>query len=1382
MSLVVMHMKSGSMEEAIEEFKNRRLGVYNSDTEQMVRDARGAERVAKDHTGRWLFELLQNSDDAEATEVRIVIDEDTIYVADKGNGLKPETVSAICGTDFSDKTTGTIGRKGIGFKSVYEVSQNPQVLTVDGEGIEFNPAKAKNWLKEHNLNDEYIPYQWIPFFISWEDIARKDPKLREFKGYKTVVRLCAVAPENSQKVKQLLMKWPPHALFAFRHVRQINAPGLDAPGLDIVLKPGDGVWSLCDSRGQIPVEWRVAKHTERHLPSDLLEALGKDERRAIKKDGVSFLIAAPLENNHVIPITDYLPVHVFYPTEQTGPVRLLLHAEFLVKSDRTALMPVDAKSFNEWVAKELACHVCRFVNDAHSPEAPSKHASLLVPFADRTSHPVAENLWRRIADEAKESLRLADVEGCQRLSLEEARLISVSVRPDLARTLLEATSVRGRLLHPAFDEDKEARKALRELGCKEIRDQDLMTVIAGNADLLATETQWMWACWEWLAAWVDKEPYGEEHNKRIEHARSLPVVPIHGSVVKASDLADRIVTWKPDSDVGNLPDWLPLTFVEDWFRDRIQNEATQKSPVKKLSEELGIAEPGAYVIQRAVGQAIEQYWKDKQGEPGRFLHFILEQDWYETADASPSLRRCPVPLSQSVQGETWAEAGNAYFGREWGNDLLAMLYDGVAAIAWAGSHGSAPIDNDNRRRVLEWLGVADCPRVLTADSCDAVEAEKRRVRPLVKFNFVLRADALYLDRVSAGSLPPENSKLLLTVLCNNWGSYYRSKSAILVEHTPRSRTYYDHIPAAWWNNLLSECIPPMRSNGTAPCPLKHCWLPDKRTERAIGGLLPVIDLDAFENDKDVVRDWLINVVGLRTRIEQLKVKEWEELLSNSIPKKAPNECLVSDDRLRDKVTGWYNACLETVAEEENVLEKAFASCPLLCRKGDVWQYVADEPRYLADDNDFATAFAKDVWLFHIRANLANNAVKYFGVLSLSKSVEVNTTLGEPQSPLTGELNVRFSESLPYVWAWRSSKIKQAADKSSVRLKGFKVLVVPALNASLSLDGVRHEVERHRHVTDDTIYLHKDHVNEAELAQALAKALRATQDADFYENLFRCADDRQRKKKLLSKGISDAEVERCLREYSGPSDEDAPEEKPENPDTDKSITPGPSVTSGDEIPPGGHPPNDKPDPGPDEMPKPPDGGEKTFRLKDSNTVEYVFGGHPERGGGPGSGGGGGSVGTGEKGLSLTEMQKAELERAGRVIAARKLKEMGYSVEHMSQNNPGFDLLAKMGGDELRVEVKAHGGRATVVDLTRREYEEYLLSQHKGYRWELWNVEHISENDSAPTHIAPYYQIPDDALDTRIFRVDLKKCQMANGGECKNGDSSLPVDRQVETGKM
>jgi hypothetical protein len=1350
----------GEIKQAIEEFIQKRLAVYGVDPQQIVRDTRAAERATKDHTGRWLFELLQNCDDAGASEVRVLVEDDAVYVADNGRGLKPKAVSALCGTDFSDKTTGTIGRKGVGFKSVYEVSCNPQVFIVNGEGIEFSKDKTKKWLRQNGLDDSYVPYQWIPFFFSWDEARLEDRTLDSLAHYRTVVKL--VSPVNIQNVKQLLKEWPPHALFAFRHVRQNNAPDLK-----IMLIPRDGTWEMNDSRGETPTLWRVSKHTEK-APEELLELLGADERQAVLVDGVGFLVAAPLENDCVAPTKDYLPIHVFYPTEQKGPLRLLLHAEFLVKSDRTALMPVNGSPFNAWVAERLAHYICVFVNNAYRPDKPSGHAALLVTFGDRESHPIAGDLWQRVGEKAKADLRLADVEGQQLLSVGEARVISVSVRPDLARTLLQATDVRGRLLHCAFDEDKEARKALKELGCEEIHDQNLIEAIAEKAYLLSTDTKWIWACWEWLAAWVGKEPYGDKHKERVERIKELPLLPVDSRLQKLSDLAGRIVTWKPDGRAGNLPDWLPLTFVENWFRDSIQALTDQDHAVKKLCAELDIDEPGEDIIQHAVGRAIAQYWKDRQGDPERFLRFILEQDWYETSKASFGLQRCPVPISQPVQGEVWVEAGKAYFGREWGNDLVADLYASIETAAWVRNDGRE-FDHERRHGVLVWLGVADCPRVVKeSGETDVWQLQAdcsgwKRYLDVARDYWGRRVEKISaiseIDHLAVGGLNSKQAVSLVRLIAKHWDEYYANEREITAQGRQSREQYYRswQVKARWWWEVCEQLRLPRRDGDAEHVALMALWLPDKRTERAIGDLLRVIDLDAFGNDKSAVHDWLIRAASLRTRIEQLTAEEFKELLSTRIPAKAPAERLVSDERLRDNVTRWYASCLETVAEEENVPQGAFASCPLLCRKADSWRYVDDEPRYLGDDNDLAKAFAGDLWLFQVPARLTADAVKYLAVRLLSESVQVVVMPREPRSPLFAELQERFSESLPYTWAWRSSQSKQDAERLSAHLKGLKVYAVPALRAHLEMDGVHHEVERRWHVEDDTVFLHSEHANEAELAQALAKALDVRSEADFYENLLRCKNDDQRKEKLLSKGIADDEVERCLREYSGrPSaEEQEQEEHPKDPTkrSAEDITPR-SPSAPDNKAQQHKSTSDEPQEKTPEKPQEPPGASKQPRcLKNIETVDFVIGtppqGGPEIGGGGGGGGGGGL-----EGHALTDEEKAKLEEAGRHFATRELKNLGYTVEAMPLDNPGFDLGAKKGGEELRVEVKAHKGRVTVVDVTQRQYKEYLGQQE--YRWELWNVEHLVEADTEPVVITRYADMPDEALDARTFRVDLKKC--------------------------
>ncbi|MCX8038458.1 MAG: DUF3883 domain-containing protein, partial [Candidatus Sumerlaeia bacterium] len=356
--------------------------------------------------------------------------------------------------------------------------------------------------------------------------------------------------------------------------------------------------------------------------------------------------------------------------------------------------------------------------------------------------------------------------------------------------------------------------------------------------------------------------------------------------------------------------------------------------------------------------------------------------------------------------------------------------------------------------------------------------------------------------------------------------------------------------------------------------------------------------------------------------------------------------------------------------------------------------------------------------------------------------------------------------------------KTDAEVLADRLKRMEVLVVPSLQASYSLNNVHHTLERRWHVDGNIIYLHEDHVNEAELALALANALDVRSEADFYENLLRCNNDGKRREKLLSKNIPDAEIDRWLRKYAGKSATKEEEEvRVQSKEDDKHrASPPPARETIRELPENtkqaGSPPEASSDGDTPQrftaesssdgwsgsaktQPEPPSADKPRLHLKDVQNAAYVIDCAPEKyeqlaaGSGGGYGGGMPSVGR-----YLTEPERAALDEAGRTIAARALEERGFSVEIMSPENPGFDLRAKKNGEEWRIEVKAHEGRKTVVDLTMREYDEYM-KQGK-YRWELWNVENLAEND-ARIVITPYNTIPIDALDIRTFRVDLKKCQ-------------------------
>lgn len=712
----------------------------------------------------------------------------------------------------------------------------------------------------------------------------------------------------------------------------------------------------------------------------------------------------------------------------------------------------------------------------------------------------------------------------------------------------------------------------------------------------------------------------------------------------------------------------------------------------------------------------------------------------------------------------FAEARKAYFGRGWGNDLLADLYDGIDAVAWVEDDGAEDVQG-KRRRVLEWLGVADCPCVVKEAgetdvwrlpaNCGDWKKYLETARDIVGRRVERIGVISRIDHLSVVELNREQAVLLVRLIAKHWDGYYRVNAEITAQGTQGNERYYRswEIKTKWWWEVCEKLTLPVRGGFVEHVPLTICWLPDKKTKQGIGDLLPAVDLEVFKSDKDIVHNWLVSAVGLRQRIDQVTIEEWKEFLSTRIPALSPSERAASDVGLRDKTIKWYEACLEALADQENVPEKAFAAFPLLCRKGNSWQYIYAGPRYLDDDNEFAKAFAGDAWLFHIPSRLTADAVKYFGVPTLSKSVEVHVERGEPQTPLDTESLAKFNDSLPYVWAWRSSKSKQGAERLSPRLKNLKVLVVPALKARLGLNGMAREVERRWDVSDDILFLHENHTNEAELSQALAEAVGFKSEADFYENLLRCDSGDQRKEKLLSKGMSEAEVERCLREYS---ERPEAEEEGKGEQTKQGVEvppPLPPSAPGDErqrqeggasVQPGGLP----------VQPKEPTPAGKSFCLKDAGKVDYVVGSQLETGADR-IGGGGGGVTPDHEAHALPEKEKMEVEEAGRRVATRELEKLGYAVEQMPVENPGFDLRGRRGGEELRVEVKGHTGRATVADITKRQYKEYLGQQ--GYRWELWNVEHLAAQDVQQMVITRYDDIPDDALDARTFLVNLKKCR-------------------------
>src|SRR4051812_43448327 len=117
------------------------LDVYRASPPRLQEDVSQEAQVASDYRGRLIYELLQNADDAMQGEdahsdrVAFLITDDALWMANTGRPLTDADVQGLCGLGASSKidTHGrrraSIGHKGLGFKSVLEITSRPVVYS-----------------------------------------------------------------------------------------------------------------------------------------------------------------------------------------------------------------------------------------------------------------------------------------------------------------------------------------------------------------------------------------------------------------------------------------------------------------------------------------------------------------------------------------------------------------------------------------------------------------------------------------------------------------------------------------------------------------------------------------------------------------------------------------------------------------------------------------------------------------------------------------------------------------------------------------------------------------------------------------------------------------------------------------------------------------------------------------------------------------------------------------------------------------------------------------------------------------------------------------------------------------------------------------------------
>ena len=167
-----MTLKESIFEDHYHYYRN--IGV-----ETIKQQAGQVEQVSSDYQGRVIYEMLQNAFDKAESQILVKVIGDTLYIANDGNRFNYTAnydyslgsslrgdFQSLCSISTSTKNvSGSIGNKGVGFKSSFSISAQGFVnIYTDGE-----VRTGTNVIKEH------IYFRIYDIFKDTEGLSEKFP-------------------------------------------------------------------------------------------------------------------------------------------------------------------------------------------------------------------------------------------------------------------------------------------------------------------------------------------------------------------------------------------------------------------------------------------------------------------------------------------------------------------------------------------------------------------------------------------------------------------------------------------------------------------------------------------------------------------------------------------------------------------------------------------------------------------------------------------------------------------------------------------------------------------------------------------------------------------------------------------------------------------------------------------------------------------------------------------------------------------------------------------------------------------------------------------------------------------------------------------------------
>ena len=579
--------------------RDENLGVYRESPKRLREDVAQEAEIAHDYRGRLVYELLQNADDAmlgqDDNEDRVVfwLTRTDLWVGNSGRPLDDADVEGLCGTGISSKTQSdspkraSIGHKGMGFKSVLEVTNRPAAYSV-GHSFRMSAEDALAPVRAvFETRGESKPKRVPAMRFPWPNTD--DPvEWRELQaeGIQTLFRFPLRADLTSDQREILgerLRQLPITALIFLKHLEQVDirvdddlgdhrismriareiyAPGGWTPtvGLD-----GDGIFRitiLSDDGGA----WTFMLAHDGHVPiAGHRGGLDPFSWEGIELTEVA--VATPWPVGEVVPPGFWQRFHVFLPTEEELPFPLLVNGAFATDLSRQKIrIGPEADDYNQYLAERAAVVIRdRLVPAVLAEATPEAVLAMLDRSGAALTTPIADAFYKALRSSIAD-LPFVPAAGEQRFLSVSDVFVPPTTLPGSQgseyRALLPDDVSIGKTSFPAARFcDSVVGRVLVDLGARALTDPEAVELLAMadpemsriqehpsakiSIDPVLTALERLWR-----ASSDEDRPYVEDAARR---APLFPVsVGVNGSVERISTIGN-VCFYPPRSFAGGVP-------------------------------------------------------------------------------------------------------------------------------------------------------------------------------------------------------------------------------------------------------------------------------------------------------------------------------------------------------------------------------------------------------------------------------------------------------------------------------------------------------------------------------------------------------------------------------------------------------------------------------------------------------------------------------------------------------------------------------------------------------------------------------------------------------------------------------------------------------------